>query len=115
GGVRAEQAGKHLVVEKPIDDTLEAADRLIAACRANGVQLTVISQHRYDPGISRLRELLDAGRLGRAILGDAVIKWYRTQEYYDSGGWRGTWGVGGGGCLMEQGGHDLDLLPWEDG
>ena len=110
--VRAAQAGKHLVVEKPIDVTLEAADRLIAACHANGVQLTVISQHRYDPGVRWLRELLDTGRLGRPIVGDAVIKWYRTQEYYDSGGWRGTWALDGGGCLMNQGVHYVDLLQW---
>jgi len=111
-GVRAAQAGKHLVVEKPIDVTLEAADRLIAACRANGVKLTVISQHRYDRGVRRLRELLDSGRLGRPTLGDAVVKWYRTQEYYDSGGWRGTWELDGGGCLMNQGVHYVDLLQW---
>jgi len=111
-GVRAAGAGKHLVVEKPIDVTLQAADRLIAACRASGVQLTVISQHRYDLGVRRLRELLDSGRLGRPILGDAVIKWYRTQEYYDSGGWRGTWALDGGGCLMNQGVHYVDLLQW---
>jgi UDP-N-acetyl-2-amino-2-deoxyglucuronate dehydrogenase len=111
-GVRAARAGKHLVVEKPIDVTLEAADRLIGACRDSGVQLTVISQHRYDPGVRLLRELLDTGRLGRPILGDAVIKWYRTQKYYDSGGWRGTWALDGGGCLMNQGVHYVDLLQW---
>src|SRR5215469_13878732 len=111
-GVQAAEAGKHLVVEKPIDVTLEAADRLIAACRASGVKMTVISQHRYDPGVRRLRELLDSGRLGRLILGDAVVKWYRTQEYYDSGGWRGTWALDGGGCLMNQGVHYVDLLQW---
>jgi len=111
-GVRAAQAGKHLVVEKPIDVALEAADRLIAACRAGGVQLTVISQHRYDPGVRRLRDLLDTGRLGRLILGDAVIKWYRTQEYYDGSRWRGTWALDGGGCLMNQGVHYVDLLQW---
>ena len=111
-GVQAAEAGKHLVVEKPIDVTLEAADRLIAACRASGVKMTVISQHRYDRGVRRLRELLDSGRLGRPILGDAVVKWYRTQEYYDSGGWRGTWELDGGGCLMNQGVHYVDLLQW---
>jgi len=111
-GVRAARAGKHLVVEKPIEVTLEAADRLIAACRASGVQLTVISQHRYDSGVRRLRELLDSGRLGRLILGDALIKWYRTQEYYDGAGWRGTWALDGGGCLMNQGVHYVDLLQW---
>jgi len=111
-GVRAAAAGKHVIVEKPIDVTLEAADRLIAACGRHGVGLTVISQHRFAAGVVRLRELIDAGRLGRLVLGDALIKWYRTQGYYDSGAWRGTWSLDGGGCLMNQGVHYTDLLQW---
>src|SRR2546423_1035175 len=111
-GVRAAAAGKHLVVEKPIDVTLEAADRLIAACREAGVKLTVISQRRHEPGMVRLRELVDQGRLGRLVEGDSVIKWYRTQDYYDSGDWRGTWALDGGGALMNQGVHYVDLLQW---
>lgn len=111
-GVQAARAGKHVVVEKPIEITLEAADRLIAACREAGVRLTVISQHRHDGGVRRLRELIDEGRLGRLVLGDAVVKWYRTQGYYDSGDWRGTPEVDGGGALMNQGVHYVDLLQW---
>jgi predicted dehydrogenase len=111
-GVRAAEAGKHVVVEKPIDVTLEAADWLIAACRDHGVALTVISQHRFGPDVRRLRELIDTGRLGRLVLGDALIKWYRSQDYYDSGDWRGTWALDGGGCLMNQGVHYTDLLQW---
>ncbi len=111
-GVRAARAGKHLVVEKPIDVTVAAADRLLDAVEAACVGLTVISQHRFDPGVRRLRELVDDGRLGRLILGDAVIKWYRSQGYYDSGDWRGTWALDGGGALMNQGIHYLDLLCW---
>ncbi|HEX5505133.1 MAG TPA: Gfo/Idh/MocA family oxidoreductase [Thermomicrobiales bacterium] len=111
-GARAAAAGKHVVVEKPIDVTLEAADRLIAACRAHRVKLAVISQRRFDPGVRRLRAALDAGRFGRLVLGDAIIKWYRTQQYYDSGDWRGTWALDGGGALMNQGIHYIDLLQW---
>src|SRR5438067_4765102 len=111
-GVQVAQAGKHLIVEKPIEITLEAADRLIAACRQRGVKLAVISQHRFDPGMRRLREALEAGRFGRLLLGDAIIKWYRTQQYYDSGAWRGTWELDGGGALMNQGVHSVDLLTW---
>ena len=111
-GIRAAAAGKHVVVEKPIDITLEAADRLIAACHEHGVTMTVISQHRFGPAVQRLRGLIDGGRLGRLVLGDAVIKWYRSQEYYDSGDWRGTWSLDGGGCLMNQGVHYTDLLQW---
>jgi UDP-N-acetyl-2-amino-2-deoxyglucuronate dehydrogenase len=114
-GVQVAQAGKHLIVEKPIEITLEAADRLIAACRQQGVKLAVISQHRFDPGMRRLREALEAGRFGRLLLGDAIIKWYRTQQYYDSGAWRGTWELDGGGALMNQGVHYIDLLQWTMG
>src|SRR5260370_13793903 len=95
-GVHAAAAGKHLVVEKPIDITLEAADRLIAASRHHGVALAVISQHRFGAAVQRLRGLIDEGRLGRLVLGDAIVKWYRTQAYYDSGEWPGDTAVGRG-------------------
>jgi UDP-N-acetyl-2-amino-2-deoxyglucuronate dehydrogenase len=111
-GVRAAAAGKHVVVEKPLEVTLEAADRLIEATRAAGVKLATISQHRFDPGVRRMKELIESGRLGRLVLGDAFVKWYRTQQYYDSGAWRGTWELDGGGCLMNQGVHYVDLLQW---
>jgi UDP-N-acetyl-2-amino-2-deoxyglucuronate dehydrogenase len=110
-GVRAARAGKHLVVEKPIDVTLAAADRLIEAARAAGVALTVISQHRFDPGLIELKCMLGAGALGRPVLGEASTKWYRTQGYYDSAAWRGTWAMDGG-SLMNQGIHYVDLLRW---
>ena len=108
-GVAAAAAGKHLVVEKPIDVTLEAADRLIDGARAAGVRLTVISQHRFDPGVAELRRLIGAGALGTLLLGEASTKWYRSQAYYDSGTWRGTWALDGG-SLMNQGVHYVDLL-----
>jgi UDP-N-acetyl-2-amino-2-deoxyglucuronate dehydrogenase len=111
-GVKVATAGKHVVTEKPIEVTLEAADELIAACRRNHVTLSVISQHRYDNGVRKLHELMKSGHLGRLVLGSADIKWYRTQEYYDSGAWRGTWALDGGGALMNQGAHYVDLLQW---
>src|ERR1700733_3091695 len=110
-GVRAAEAGKHLVVEKPIDVSLDAADRLIDAARAAGVALTVISQHRFDPGLIELKRLLDDGSLGRLVLGEASTKWYRSQSYYDSAAWRGTYAMDGG-SLMNQGVHYVDLLRW---
>jgi predicted dehydrogenase len=110
-GVRAAKAGKHLVVEKPIDVTLEAADRLIEAARAADVAMTVISQHRFDPGLIELKRLIGQGALGRLLLGEASTKWYRTQAYYDSAQWRGTWAMDGG-SLMNQGVHYVDLLRW---
>jgi UDP-N-acetyl-2-amino-2-deoxyglucuronate dehydrogenase len=113
-GVQAAAAGKHLVIEKPIDVTVDAADRLIAAARDGGVLVTVISQHRFDTGLDELRRLLDSGALGSLLLGEASTKWYRTQDYYDSAAWRGTWAMDGG-SLMNQGVHYLDLLLWAMG
>jgi UDP-N-acetyl-2-amino-2-deoxyglucuronate dehydrogenase len=113
-GAQAAAAGKHLVVEKPIDVTLEAAGRLIAAARRNSVLITVISQHRFDTGLDELRRLLDSGALGLLLLGEASTKWYRTQGYYDSAAWRGTWELDGG-SLLNQGVHYVDLLLWAMG
>jgi UDP-N-acetyl-2-amino-2-deoxyglucuronate dehydrogenase len=110
-GVRAAKAGMHLVVEKPLDVSLDAADRLLAAAREAGVTMTVMSQHRFDPGLVELKRLIDAGALGRLLLGEASTKWYRTQEYYDSAPWRGTWAMDGG-ALLNQGIHYADLLLW---
>ncbi|HWG14289.1 MAG TPA: Gfo/Idh/MocA family oxidoreductase [Streptosporangiaceae bacterium] len=110
-GVQAAKAGKHLVIEKPLDVSLDAADRLIAAATAAGVTVTVISQHRFDPGLIELRRLIDTGALGRLLLGQASTKWWRGQDYYDSADWRGTWAMDGG-ALMNQGIHYTDLLLW---
>lgn len=108
-GRKAAQAGKHLVIEKPIDVTLEAADQLIEAATSAAVRLTVISQHRFDSGVIELRELISRNQLGRLLLGHASTKWYRPQGYYDSARWRGTWELDGG-SLMNQGIHYVDLL-----
>jgi UDP-N-acetyl-2-amino-2-deoxyglucuronate dehydrogenase len=110
-GVRAAKAGKHLVVEKPLDVSLEAADRLIAAAREAGVVLTVMSQHRFDPGLLELKRMIDDGALGTLLTGEASTKWFRTQAYYDSAQWRGTWAMDGG-ALLNQGIHYADLLLW---
>lgn len=107
----AAQAGKHLVVEKPIDVSLVAADGLLAAVDDAGVGLTVVCQRRFDPGYRALADLIDQGRLGRLIVGDARVKWFRDQAYYDSEPWRGTWAMDGG-ALMNQGIHYVDLLRW---
>jgi UDP-N-acetyl-2-amino-2-deoxyglucuronate dehydrogenase len=113
-GIQAAKAGKHLVIEKPVDVSLDAADRLIEAADAAGVRMTVISQHRFDPGLVELRELLDQQTLGRLVLGEVSTKWYRSQAYYDSAAWRGTWALDGG-ALMNQGIHYIDLLRWTMG
>ncbi|MHB1628026.1 MAG: Gfo/Idh/MocA family protein [Bacilli bacterium] len=108
--VDAARAGKHVVVEKPIDVSLAAADRMIHAAREAGVKLCVIMQHRFDAATVRVKQEIEAGRLGRMVLGEAAVNWYRSQEYYDSGEWRGTWRLDGGGALMNQSIHTIDLL-----
>ena len=111
-GIAAAKAGKHVIVEKPIDVTLEKADALIRACRAAGVKLSSISQHRFDQAIVDLKQAIAANKLGRLNFGAAHTKWYRAQEYYDGDAWRGTWALDGGGALMNQGIHYVDLLQY---
>ena len=111
-GIKGANAGKHILCEKPIDVTLPAADALIEACAANNVKLEVVSQHRFSDGMQHLKTWLDEGKFGRLVFGESVTKWYRTQAYYDSGGWRGTWELDGGGALMNQGVHYVDQLRW---
>lgn len=111
-GVEAARAGKHVVCEKPVDVTLEAARTLIETCRSARVTLTVISQHRFAEDIRKVRDAAQSGALGPLLAGDMYNKWLRTQAYYDSGDWRGTWELDGGGCLMNQGVHYVDMLQW---
>ncbi len=111
-GIKAAKAGKHVIVEKPIDVSLEAADRLIAACRDAGVKLSCISQHRFDPDIAYLKKAIEEGALGKITFGGSHTKWYRSQEYYDSGDWRGTWALDGGGALMNQSVHYVDMVQY---
>lgn len=117
-GLRAEiavdcaKAGKHILSEKPLDVTTKRIDKIIKAADDAGVNLGCIFQSRFSEGAEAIRAALDQGRFGKVVLGDAYIKWYRSQEYYDSGAWRGTWKLDGGGALMNQGIHYVDLLQW---
>jgi UDP-N-acetyl-2-amino-2-deoxyglucuronate dehydrogenase len=111
-GVKAAAAGKNILVEKPIDVTLEAADRLIAACAKAGVMLSCISQHRFDDAMIQAHAALEKGLFGKLTFGGSHTKWYRSQEYYDSGDWRGTWALDGGGALMNQSVHYVDMLQY---
>ena len=110
--VAAMEAGKHVICEKPMEITLEACDRMIDAEKRTGKKLTVISQHRFDAATQLVKEAIMSGKLGKIILADAHVKWWRTQEYYDSGDWRGTWKWDGGGALMNQGVHTVDVLQY---
>ena len=110
--VQAARAGKHVVVEKPLEITLPRCDAIIDACDAAGVRLCTIFPSRFTPANRRLKEAIELGRFGRLTMGDTYVKWWRTQNYYDSGGWRGTWELDGGGALMNQAIHNVDLLGW---
>ncbi|WP_159621094.1 Gfo/Idh/MocA family protein [Ruania rhizosphaerae] len=110
--VAALDAGKHVLLEKPIDVTVDAADRIIAAERRSGKVLSVVSQRRFLPESGFLRESIRSGSLGSITSATVEIALWRTQEYYDSGAWRGTWALDGGGALMNQGVHLVDLALW---
>lgn len=107
------EAGKHAITEKPLDITLERIDSAIEAFASRQLQLGCIFQIRMMPAVQEMKRAIDAGRLGKPVLANAQVKWFRTQEYYDqNGGWRGTWAWDGGGSLMNQAVHTIDLLQW---
>jgi predicted dehydrogenase len=110
--ISAARAGKHVIVEKPLEITLKRCDKIIRECEANQVKLSAIFPSRFHASSVEIRRAVDEGRFGQLALGDAYVKWYRTQAYYDSGAWRGTWQLDGGGALMNQAIHSVDLLLW---
>lgn len=109
-GIAAARRGLHVLVEKPIDITTERADALISACEQAHVKLGVFFQDRAAADILKLKRVIDAGELGKPILISASVRWYRPPEYYRESRWRGTWALDGGGALMNQGIHTVDLL-----
>ena len=109
-GIMAAEAGKHILCEKPLDVTLRQIDAFIAAADANRVKLACVFQRRTYASTHKVREAVRTGKLGKLVLGDAYQKWYRAHEYYASGDWRATWELDGGGALMNQGVHMIDLL-----
>lgn len=110
--VAAAEAGKHVVVEKPLEITLERCDGIIEACARNRVRLCTIFPSRFGDANRALKAAVDAGRFGRLTLGETTCKWWRPQSYYDEGGWKGTRALDGGGALMNQAIHNVDLLGW---
>jgi len=104
------RAGKHVIVEKPIALSLSDANRMIAAAQLADRKLCVVLQNRYNPPMQDLKRIVESGRLGRLLLGNATVRWYRPQEYYEDG-WHGTWAMDGG-ALMNQSIHHIDALQW---
>lgn len=110
--VAAAEAGKHVITEKPMAVTLAQADRMIAACEKAGVTFGVIFMYRFMDTIKQIKQAVDEGRLGKLVLGDCVTKFFRTQEYYDSAPWRGTFWGEGGGILAASTIHTIDNQIW---
>jgi predicted dehydrogenase len=110
--IRAAAAGKHVLVEKPLALTLDDADAMIEACQASGVLLAVCLQRRTEPLFQSVRQAVEAGDLGELTLASLSLPYYRSDAYYGQAAWRGTWAGDGGGVLMNQGIHLIDLLVW---
>jgi predicted dehydrogenase len=106
------RAGSHVIVEKPMEITHARMEEMLQVQKQTGRQMAVISQHRFDESTMQVHQLLQQNAFGRLVLGNAAIPWWRSQAYYDSGDWRGTWALDGGGILMNQSIHSIDLLQW---
>jgi UDP-N-acetyl-2-amino-2-deoxyglucuronate dehydrogenase len=117
-GLHGEQAcqvmrsGRHVIVEKPMAISHETIEEMLRVQQETGKKFAVISQHRFDPASQKVHDLVEQHALGKLVLGNAVVPWWRSQAYYDSGAWRGTWQLDGGGVLMNQSIHSIDLLQW---
>lgn len=106
------EAGKHCLIEKPIEVTLEKTDMLINAAKAKGVTLAVVYPTRFYDISKEVKKAIENKRFGNMVLGSAYVKWSRTEAYYNSAEWRGTWELDGGGALMNQAIHSIDMLQW---
>lgn len=104
------EAGKHVIIEKPLEVTTERIDQMVDAAKANKVTIAAVLNRRFHPGMDAFRKAADGGRFGKLTSASAYVKWYRDQAYYDSAGWRGTWALDGGGALMNQSIHTIDAL-----
>ena len=110
-GIVAPRAGRHVLTEKPMAISLAAADEMVHACDAAGVQLFVVKQNRLNPAIQLLKRAVDKGRFGRLYMANVKVRWTRPQSYYDAEPWRGTWEFDGG-AFMNQASHYVDLMQW---
>lgn len=113
--IQAARAGKHVLCEKPLEVSGAKMTEMIDSCRRHGVLLGVLYQRRASGVAKLVKQAIDAGEIGKLVLCDAYLKYYRDQAYYDSAGWRGTWAMDGGGALMNQGVHGVDMIQWLTG
>ena len=112
---QAAKAGKHILCEKPLEITTEKCDEIIRICKENNVYLATVFQSRYYESVQKLKKLVESGRLGKILFASAHVHWFRSVEYYASSNWRGTWKMDGGGALMNQSIHTVDLLLYLNG
>ncbi|MFT3786254.1 MAG: Gfo/Idh/MocA family oxidoreductase [Tepidisphaeraceae bacterium] len=110
--ILAMEAGKHVIVEKPIEITLPKIDRMLDTAQKRGVRVAGIFQNRWNKANRAIKDAAAAGRFGKITFGGSYTPWYRTDQYYRDGGWRGTWALDGGGAIMNQSVHSVDLLQW---
>jgi len=110
--IKAAEYKKHIICEKPLEITIPKIRKILEAVEKNKVKLEVIFQRRFFEASKLIKQAIENKKLGKIISGSVYMKYYRTQEYYDSAGWRGTWEMDGGGCLMNQGIHGIDLLQY---
>ena len=110
-GIVAARAGKHVVSEKPMALSIDAAKALIDACDKAGTKLFVVKQNRLNPPVQLLKRAVDRGRFGRIFMANVTVRWQRPQDYYDAEKWRGTWALDGG-AIMNQASHYVDLIQW---
>ncbi|HYQ56860.1 MAG TPA: Gfo/Idh/MocA family oxidoreductase, partial [Draconibacterium sp.] len=110
--VEAANAGAHVLVEKPLASTLEDCDKMIAACSHAGVKLGVVSQRKWYEPVRRVKDAIVAGKIGKPVMGTINILGWRDEAYYNADEWRGTWAMEGGGVLVNQAPHQLDILLW---
>ena len=113
--IQAAKAGKHVLIEKPIALSLEDCDKISAKAQKSGVKIAVVSQLRFSPAMQKIKKALNEGKLGKIVSADIYMKYFRSQEYYDKNEWRGTIAMDGGGALMNQGIHGVDLLQYAMG
>jgi len=111
-GLEAAHAGKHLIIEKPLEVTVERGKKLLQACRSEAAHLAVIYQNRFIESVRKMKKAVDDGLIGRPVMVRVAVKWYRDQEYYRSAPWRGSFKLDGGGALINQSIHTVDLMLW---
>ena len=110
--IQAAEHGKHMVIEKPMALTIASADEITAACHKNHVTAAIVSQLRFSPDVQCVRSLVQNGDLGTVIAAGLEMKYFRSDEYYAASNWRGTWKMDGGGALMNQGIHGIDIMSF---